>query len=168
MNEVDRQVLSFMRDVKIPEQGAYYLSLINDNVEYDVRQAHLGRLEARNLIEVVDPDVPSYGLTAEGLQAIVTEDLNQTLSDTNQRLLETRTELEDMRESQSRSAAVQTIFSVTIILFTTYQIVSRRILLTESGLDQVTIAVVVIGIVLAGLAILFGASSLYGALASFK
>ena len=36
MNDVDRQILSLMRDVEIPEQGPFYLSIINDNIEADI------------------------------------------------------------------------------------------------------------------------------------
>lgn len=168
MNDIDRQILSFMRDVEIPEQGAFYVTLINNNIERDIRQAHLRRLEARNLIETVDPEVPSYGLTAKGLQVIVSEDLNQALSNTqdslneqnkslevtNRRLESTVNALNKQQESQRRSSAVQTIFSVTIILFTTFQVANSSVIQNTGSLDGKYI--VLFGLFFAVLAIVFG------------
>lgn len=165
MNEVDRQILSFMRDVKIPEQGDFYLSLINDNIEADIRESHLELLEYRGLIQSSNQEVStvsekSYRLTAEGLQAITTEDLNQTLGTTNERLSETQDELNEMQESQSKSAAVQTIFSFTIISFTSYQIFRDQALLTESGIGLFDWGILAVGVVLALTALLFGKDAL--------
>jgi len=161
MNDVDRQILSLMRDVEIPEQGPFYLSIINDNIEADIRESHLQRLDARGLIEEFDSDtadVPTYGLTAQGLQTILTEDLDQTLDTTNQELSNTVSQLEQQRESQSRSSAVQTIFSISIILFTTTQVVSSQFVISQ-GIPAI-LGVSFAGVILSIVALMFGWSSL--------
>jgi hypothetical protein len=161
MNDVDRQILSLMRDVEIPEQGPFYLSLINDNIDAEIRESHLRRLDARGLIEEFDSetaDVPTYGLTAQGLQAILTEDLDQTLETTNQELSQTVFQLEKQRESQSRSSAVQTIFSISIILFTTSQVITSQLIISQ-GVPAV-VAIGAVGVILSVVALIFGWGSL--------
>lgn len=172
MNEVDRQILSFMRDVREPAQRNFSAGVIDDNIKQDVRERHLELLAGRGLVNKSVPPEDSqatattYWLSAEGMQAIITEDLNQTLDTTNKRLSQTRDELRLLQESQSRSAAVQTIFSVTIILFTTYQILSSAFF--QEAISKITIGVTVIGVVLAGLVILFGLEPLTNAVKNIK
>ena len=161
MNDIDRQILSFMRDVEVPEQGAFYLEFINDNIDRDVRQSHLERLESIGMIQETGGEIgnsKTYFLTAEGLQAITTEDLNITLSDTNEKLNETVNELQDMQRSNTRSSAVQTIFSFSIILFTLSQVVNTLI---EYGTDWFVVgSVVVFGAFLVSAVVLIGRHSL--------
>lgn len=146
MNEVDRQILSFMRDVEEPAQRNFSVGIIDDNVEKDVRKMHLDLLEGRGLVNKSVPDEDSgitattYWLSAEGMQAITTSDLDQTLHDTNKRigelnaeldqtlsttnkrLSDTNDELEKLRNSQRDSSAVQTLFILTIITLTYLQV----------------------------------------------
>ena len=168
MNDVDRQILSLMRDVEIPEQGPFYLSLINDNIKTEIRESHLRRLDARGLIEQFDSnaDVPTYGLTAQGLQAILTEDLDQTLETTNRELSKTVSQLEQQRESQSRSSAVQTIFSISIILFTTTQVATSQFVVSE-GIPAI-LGVSFVGVILSITALIFGWSSLTTSLTQIR
>lgn len=152
MNEVDRQILSFMRDVEEPAQRNFSVGVIDDNVKKDVRKMHLDLLEGRGLVNKSVPDEDSgitattYWLSAEGMQAITTSDLDQTLhrtneqigrlnseldetlSTTNDRLAETNKELEKLRDSQRDSSAVQTLFILTIITLTYLQ--ARRAVLS--------------------------------------
>jgi hypothetical protein len=163
-----------MREVREPAQRNFHVNTIDSNVEADVRQRHLELLAGRGLVNKSEPPEDSqitattYWLSAEGMQAIITEDLNQTLDTTNERLSQTRDELESMQESQSKSAAVQTVFSVTIILFTTYQILNSQLALYQGELNSIGVGVAITGIVLAGLAILFGFDSLSHAVANMK
>ena len=146
MNDVDRQILSFMRDVEEPAQRNFSVGVIDDNVERDVRKRHLDLLEGRGLVNKSVPDENSgitattYWLSAEGMQAITTSDLDQTLhetnkrigglnhelnqilSTTNDRLSDTNDELEKLRNSQRNSSAVQTLFILTIITLTYLQV----------------------------------------------
>lgn len=146
MNDVDRQILSFMRDIEVPEQRNFSVGVIDDNVEKDVRKMHLDLLEGRGLVNKSVPDEDSgitattYWLSAEGMQAITTSDLDQTLhetnkqigrlnseldqtlSTTNERLSDTNDELEKLRSSQRDSSAVQTLFILTIITMTYIQL----------------------------------------------
>jgi uncharacterized membrane protein len=118
-------------------------------------------LDARGLIEEFDSetaDVPTYGLTAQGLQAILTEDLDQTLETTNQELSQTVFQLEKQRESQSRSSAVQTIFSISIILFTTSQVITSQLIISQ-GVPAV-VAIGAVGVILSVVALIFGWGSL--------
>lgn len=121
MNEVDRQILSFMRDVENPLQRNFSVKVIDENVEKDVTKMHLKLLEGRGLVNESVPDEDSgitattYWLSAEGMQAITTSDLDQTLHDTND-------ELEKLRNSQRDSSAVQTLFILTIITLTYLQV----------------------------------------------
>jgi len=152
MNEVDRQILSFIRDVEEPAQRNFSVGTINSNVEKDVRKRHLNLLEARGLVNKSVPNEDSditattYWLSAEGMQAITTSDLDQTLhetnelidglnseldetlSTTNKRLSETNQELEKLRHSQRDSSAVQTLFILTIITLTYLQ--ARQLILS--------------------------------------
>lgn len=163
-----------MRDVREPAQRNFSVGVIDDNVEANVRKRHLDLLAGRGLVSKTEPPEDSqisattYWLSAEGMQAIITEDLNQTLDTTNKRLSQTRDELESMQESQNKSAAVQTVFSVTIILFTTYQIIVNQLSFYQGGINSIGIGVAVTGIALAGLAILFGFESLSDAVTSVK
>jgi hypothetical protein len=146
MNEVDRQILSFMRDVEEPAQRNFSVGMIDDNVDKNVRKRHLDLLEGRGLVNKSVPDEDSgitattYWLSAEGMQVITTSDLDQTLSDTNkrigklnaeldqtlsttnERLSDTNEELEKLRISQRNSSAVQTLFILTIITLTYLQV----------------------------------------------
>lgn len=109
MNEVDRQILSFMRDIREPAQRTFSVGIIDDNVDADIRRRHLDLLEGRGLVQSPDPedevgDNKTYWLTAEGMQAITTSDFDQTLHRTNERLSETNQQLE---ESNSHNGTVQ-------------------------------------------------------------
>ncbi len=152
-----------MRDVEIPEQGAFYIELINDNIEKEIRQSHLERLEGIGMIQATGGtigDSKSYYLTAEGLQAITTEDLNHTLSTTNNKLGNTVNELEDLQKSQTRSSAVQTIFSFTIIAFTTFQIISTQLRNPIQDATLSTLSIAIIGLLLMTVALVFGRKSI--------
>jgi len=101
MNEVDRQILSFMRDVENPAQRNFSVGVIDDNVEKNVRKRHLDLLEGRGLVNKSVPDGDSgienttYWLSAEGMQAITTSDLDQTLHETNERISQLNSELNE-------------------------------------------------------------------------
>ncbi|NLV12200.1 hypothetical protein [Haloarcula argentinensis] len=161
MNDIDRRILSFMRDVEVPEQGAFYLEFINDNISRDIRQSHLERLESIGMVQETGGEIgnsKTYFLTAEGLQAITTEDLNITLSDTNEKLNETVDELQDMQRSNTRSSAVQTIFSFSIILFTLSQVINSMI---DRGTEWLIIGVIAaFGALLISAVIVIGRHSL--------
>lgn len=152
-----------MRDVEIPEQGAFYIELINDNIVAEIRQSHLERLESVGMIQSTGRTIgnsKSYFLTAEGLQAVMTEDLNQTLTTTNDNLESTVDELDEMQKSQTRSSAVQTIFSITIIGFTTFQIVSAQARDPIQDATLSTLVLALMGLLLMGVAVAFGRKSI--------
>lgn len=118
---------------------------------------HLDLLEGRGLVNKSVPDEDSgiknttYWLSAEGMQAITTADLGQTLNETNERLAETNNELERLRESQRDSSAVQTLFILTIITFTYLQV--RQTVLSTLPVwaaDGVYLLLIVVGALLGG------------------
>lgn len=156
MNEVDRQILSFMRDVEEPAQRNFSVTVIDGAVDADVRRRHLDLLEGRGLVQSPDPENEvgenkTYWLTAEGMQAITTSDLDQTLNETNERLADTNSELERLRESQRDSSAVQTLFILTIITFTYLQV--RQTVLSTLPVwaaDGVYLLLIVVGVLLGG------------------
>jgi predicted RND superfamily exporter protein len=175
MNEVDRQILSFMRDVENPAQRNFSVGVIDDNVEKNVRKRHLDLLEGRGLVNKSVPDGDSgienttYWLSAEGMQAITTSDLDQTLhetnerisqlnseldetlSTTNERLTETNRELEKLRDSQRDSSAVQTLFILTIITLTYLQ--ARQAVLSALpfwAADGTYLLLMLVGVLLGG------------------
>jgi len=157
MNEVDRQILSFMRDVEVPEQRNFSVGVIDDNVEKDVRKMHLDLLEGRGLVNKSVPAEDSgitattYWLSAEGMQAITTSDLDQTLDETNEQLADTSEELEKLRTSQRDSSAVQTLFILTIITLTYLQ--ARQMIASELPFwvgDGAYLLLMTVGILLGG------------------
>ena len=119
MNDTQREILAFMRDITVPEQSVS-LPTINNNLEVEVRQAHLDSLESKGLIESSDGEGPVYWLTSEGLQIITTSDLDDTLSETN-------SNLKQLRRAQTINSAVQVLFVLTILTFTRVQISSKTI-----------------------------------------
>lgn len=168
MNDIDRQILSFMRDVREPAQRNFSVGIIDDNVEADVRKRHLDLLEGRGLVNKSVPDEDSeiiattYWLSAEGMQAIITEDLNNTLGTTNQRLSETQSELEELQDSNTRSSAVQTVFSAAIIYFSMIQVL---IAIYSNDMPILASAIpFIIGIVMIGYVGLIGKESFIEAL----
>jgi hypothetical protein len=147
-----------MRDIRVPEQTGFTAAAINANIEEDIREERLRLMEARGLLEQFSDDPPLYRMTAAGLQAITTEDLNQTLSNTNEKLDSTVTELENMQRSNTRSAAVQTIFSVSIIIFSVAQILN---IVVENGGTLLEIGVLVaIGLILTSAVAAIGKDSI--------
>lgn len=158
MNEVDRQILSFMRDVRVPEQASFTVGFINDNIDEDIRESRLQLMEARGMLEQFSDDPPMYRMTAAGLQAITIEDLNQTLSSTDEKLDSTISELENMQRSNTRSAAVQTIFSFSIIAFTVAQVLGVAV---ERGAGLFGVAaILVIGVILVSAVVAIGKYSI--------
>ena len=160
MNEVDRQILSFMRDIENPAQRNFSVGIIDDNIEADIYKMHLDLLEGRGLVQSPDPedevgDNKTYWLTAEGMQAITTSDLDQTLSTTNEQLADTNEELEKLRNSQRDSSAVQTLFILTIITLTYLQV--RQMIgstLPFWAADAIYALLMLIGILLGGQSLL--------------
>lgn len=156
MNEVDRQILSFMRDVEEPAQRNFSVTVIDDAVDANVRRRHLDLLEGRGLVQSPDPedevgDNKTYWLTAEGVQAITTSDLDQTLGTTNERLGEMNTELEKLRDSQRDSSAVQTLFILTIITLTYLQARQAALsVLPVQAADGIYLLLMLVGILLGG------------------
>lgn len=156
MNEVDRQILSFMRDVEEPAQRNFSVTVIDGAVDADVRRRHLDLLEGRGLVQSPDPenevgDNKTYWLTAEGIQAITTSDLDQTLGTTNERLDEMNTELEKLQDSQRDSSAVQTLFILTIITLTYLQARQAALsVLPVQAADGIYLLLMLVGILLGG------------------
>ena len=169
MNEVDRQILSFMRDVEEPAQRNFSVGTIDSNVEKDVRKRHLDLLEGRGLVNKSVPDEDSgitattYWLSAEGMQAITTSDLDQTLSTTNERLTDVNDELQGLRNAQRDSSAVQTLFILTIISLTYLQV--RQVIgstLPFWAADAIYALLMLIGILLGGQSLLRAIQERFG------
>lgn len=153
MNEPDRQILSFMRDVKYPVQASLTADFINKNIQEEIDEERLLLLEERGMLRSWG-DPPQFRMTAAGLQAITTENLNQTLSTTNEKLDSTIDELQDMQRSNTRSSAVQTIFSFSIILFTVAQVLGT-VVERGAGLLGVTL-ILIIGVILGSAVVAIG------------
>ena len=142
MNEVQKVILLFMRDVTIPEQ-TITLDILSSNLDIDIRNFHLHSLENKGLLNSIisgSGNVSVYWLTSDALQLVATSDLDDTLDTTNtklsnlntelsetlsmtdERLSETGKQLERLRHSQRDSSAVRTPFIITVITLTYVQV----------------------------------------------